>query len=130
MKKKVGPFAAILLLMIFGLSGCTENLLGPTSKFIGTWRVMGDSDENETWIFYSNGTVKNLQTQEMDGDTFTSISWYIYEIQDKNLCFSSNDVLPGSPSYYFECFEYEFSDDSDILALIFDGITIMRLEKI
>jgi hypothetical protein len=130
MVKKTLISMIVLSFLIFELSGCMENTSNPTVKFYGSWKTVGSFSNNETWTFYSNGTVKNVQNQVLDEVPITSIVWFNYTVNDDDLCFSSIDVSPGSPSYYSECFGYQFSDTANRVTLSFNGTTAMIFAKV
>jgi len=125
MKKQLRVSGIILLLFILLLGGCTNNANNPAAKFYGTWKTVGSFSDNETWVFYQNGTVKNTQFQVLDEVPLTSTAWFKYEVKDNNLCLSSIEVSPESPSNYSECFSYEFFEDADRVTLSFDGTVAM-----
>lgn len=136
MKKRVVGVGLVLLLVVIGLSGCQEKTSDDgtknqfDSRFIGVWQNVEASPDNETWTFYINGTINDVITQEFEGEPLTSTSWFNCEVNASNLCLSSIDVLPGSPSYYSECFGYNFSDDNNDLTLSFEGTTFMIFTKV
>jgi hypothetical protein len=136
MKKRVVSVGLVLLLVVIGLSGCQEKTGDSETKkqfdsrFIGEWQNVETSPDNETWTFYINSTVKDVRTQEFEGEPLTSTSWFNCEVNADDLCLSSIDELPDSPSYYSECFGYVFSDDTGRLTLSFNGLTFMIFTKI
>jgi hypothetical protein len=125
----------MVLIMVF-LSGCQENTgdkgtqIGTDSRFLGSWKNNDASPDNETWTFYTNASVKSVITQELDEESLTSTSWFKIKVNGSSLCLSSPDVSPESPSYYSECFAYEFSENASSFSLSFDGTVFMVLSKI
>lgn len=136
MKKYVVNVGLILLFFLMIISGCQEKSLDDGTKdqfdnrFIGIWQNIEAYSDIEIWTFYINGTVKTMITQEFEGDILTSTSWFNYKTEEDVLCISSIDVLPGSPNYYLECFDFIFSDDTNRLELSFNEITFMIFTKI
>jgi len=64
----------MILLLTVGLSGCMDNYSNSgKNNFVGTWKMLETSD-SDIWTFYSNNTVKNIQIQDLDGETLTSTS--------------------------------------------------------
>jgi len=130
--KKVNIILIGITLLITGLSGCTEdtNTLNLAEKFYGTWENVDSLGYNETWTFYENGSLKNIEIEEIEGDIITAVSWFKYEVNESHLCYSPIDLTSGTPGYNYECFGYEFSSDNTRLYLTFNGIKIMEFNKI
>ena len=118
-----------LLLIVVGLSGCQEktdngkNQQMTDTRFIASWNNVASPDV-EIWTFYTNGTVNNRMTQNMDGDLINSTAWYNFTVNADQVCFSSTDVVPGSPD---TCYTYSFSENLSRLMLSSNGIIIMDL---
>jgi hypothetical protein len=112
------------------MMGCTQNTNTSATKFIGTWKTVGSPSDNETWTFYSNGTVKNMQHQVLDEEPLNSTAWFNYEVNNTDLCLSSIEGTPGSPSNYSECFSYEFSQTMERVTLSFQGTAFMIITKV
>jgi len=131
----VGVFLTMVLVIVI-LSGCQEKTRDDgtqtpiNSGFIGSWQNVGTSPDNETWTFYPNGTVKYSVIQVFEGNIINSTSWFNYEVKTDNLCLSSIEVSPESPSSYSECYGYAFSDNDSHLTLTFNGTTAFVLAKI
>lgn len=130
----VGVFLTLMLVIVI-LGGCQEKTgdngtqTTTDSRFIGSWQNIDTSPDNETWTFSTNGSVKTVITQQLEGEPFTSTSWFKVNVNGSNLCLSSTDVSPESPSYYSECYGYDFSENESILSLSFDGTSFMVLSK-
>jgi len=126
-----------LLLMSVCLSGCQEKSSNNGNQqhttentFIGDWYDISSSPDNDSWSFYMNKTAKDLLTQDIDGQSTTTISWYDYTNDNTTLCFSPINQSVGSSSYFSECFSYSFSDNTTHLAFSSNGIVIMDMRKI
>jgi hypothetical protein len=130
MKKQPLIVTITVFFFVLLMIGCTQNTNTSATKFIGTWKTIGSASTNETWIFYQNGTVKNIQYQVLDEIPFTSTAWFIYEVNDTDLCLSSIEGTPGSSSNYSECFSYEFSQTMDRVTLSFEGTEFMVFTKV
>ena len=119
-------------MLIIGLSGCNENVdkLNFAEFFFGTWENVESLDYYETWIFYENGSLKNIQNERIEDEIITSISWLKYQVNKSYLCFSPIDKDIESPGYYYECFGYEFSPDNTSFNLFFNEIKIMEFTKV
>ena len=134
--KKINIILIGIILLIIGLSGCTEksnektNELNLAEKFYGTWEYVDSYDYNETWTFYENGSLKNIEIEEIEGEIITGISWLKYEVNKSHFCYSPIDKTSESPNYNYECFGYEFSSDNTSLYLTFNEIKIMEFIKI
>ena len=144
--KKNSVFVGVLVVLLFvALSGCqeenNENINNITNnsngnqqdnitdnKFLGIWEVV-DLSDYETYSFHGNGSVKNYQIQKIEGQSFTTISWFDYTIENTSICFSTKDKSPDSPDYFSICFSYLFSENATHLALYYNGIVIMDLIK-
>jgi hypothetical protein len=130
----VGVFLTLLLVVVY-LSGCQEKtgddrMQTPiNSGFIGSWQNVDMSPDNETWTFYTNGTVKYSVIQVFEGNIINSTSWFNYEVKTDTLCLSSIEVSPESPSSYSECYGYAFSDNDGSLTLTFNGTIAFVLAK-
>ena len=68
--------------------------------------------------------------QELDEETFTSTSWFDYEIYENELFLVSQNLPEDSPSCYSECFNYNFSDDDSLLTLSVSGSAVLILSRI
>ena len=122
----------VFLLLIVGFSGCEESV-DDTSKFIGKWTLVDSSwtfdmsqylnntynysDFNdETWIFYLNGTAKLHFISYYPNNTvaFTSTNWSTWEVKDGSLfvTYSNNDTSEVN---------YEFSKEYTQLHLFHSG---------
>jgi hypothetical protein len=132
MKKQTFLVVVTIIFFLLLSSDCTEKTNSATAKFLGTWKTIGSSSENETWTFYQNGTVKNIQNQTLDEESipFTSTTWFRYEVNDTDLCLSSIETSPESPSNYSECFTYQFSATMDQVTLSFQGVQFLIFTKV
>ena len=109
MKRQQVIIGIIVLLIIGGLSGCTEtnNLSAEEKKFVGTWIMQG----RETIItFYSNG--------RMSGDLGQK-----YEIKEGKLAILTE--IPGG--FKQELYNYSFSNNDTKLILIEVNINIEHI---
>ncbi|HDQ15754.1 MAG TPA: hypothetical protein ENN45_01695 [Bacteroidetes bacterium] len=123
--KKILVGCLMIILLAVLLSGCnsndnksSNNTTSKTSKFIGTW-VGGAYDgesfrDDETWTFYTNGSLKKVTTFDWDpegNDTITE--WYTFEIdEDGELCTGLEEAS------FFMCYEYEFSNSDATFRLL------------
>ena len=130
-------FCITLLLIAVCLSGCQEKSHNDgdqqeniDNKFMGNWEIVSSSTDYETWSFYINKTAKNILTQDIEGQTITTESWFDCTIDNISLCISTKNQSPGSPNYISMCFSYSFSDNATHLALSSNSIVIMDLVKI
>ena len=101
-----------VLFLVFLFSGCMEkNSDLEINKFIGTWETAGTSLENDTWTFYSNGTLKivSLYIENYNEETFLYTTWFSYKVNSSKLCFISKEAISEPPT----CFDYEFSDNKN-----------------
>jgi len=126
-----------VLLLVVGLSGCQEksNENGnqqhnTDNKFIGDWEIVSSSPDYETWSFYANGSAKNIQDQEFEGQSMTTIWWFDYTKDNTSVCLSTKNQSSDSSNYSSECFSYSFSENTTRLSLSSNGIVIMDLVKI
>jgi hypothetical protein len=135
-KKIVTVTCIVLLLCIVFLSGCEQKNITPGNQqpsdnlFIGDWKIIDSSPDNETWSFYTNGSAKNILTQVFEGVPMTTVSWFNYTQNDTSLCLSSMDTTPGSPDSYAQCFSSVFSENATHLTLSLQGNVVMVLTKI
>jgi len=131
--KTYGLIISVMLLLVVGLSGCQEktdngeNQQLVDTRFIASWTNVEVSPDVEIWTFYTNGTVNNRMTQNMDGDLINSTYWYNFTVNADQVCFPSTDVVPGSPD---TCYTYSFSENMSRLMLSSNGIIIMDFMKI
>ena len=130
-------FCIILLLIGVCLSGCYEKSTEDGNQqhiadniFIGDWEMVRSVTDFEIWSFYTNGSAKNIITQDFENQSMTSISWYDYTRDNTTVCFSSKNQTVGSPNYISICFSYSFSDDTTRLILSSNNIVIIDLVKI
>ena len=113
MKKHLIVIGTAVLLVVVGLSGCTDSPTNNLSAeeeimFIGIWAVEEPEDEvyNTTWTFYDNDTIK--VTFDLQGQSFSY--WGTYKIEDGKLHTTSQETTPPS-----ESFDYEFYDVSRLI---------------
>jgi hypothetical protein len=131
----VGVLLTVLLVAV-SLSGCQENTGDEgtqtpiNSGFIGRWLNIDTSPDNETWTFFTNGTVEYSVSQLFEGSFINSTSWFNYVVETDTLCLSSIEVSPETPSSYSECYGYAFSDNDSSLTLTFNGTIAFVLAKI
>jgi len=137
MKNSRQIFCITLLLISVCLSGCYEKNNddgtqqdNTNNKFIGDWESFRSSSDYEIWSFYTNGSAKNILTQDFEGQPMTTISWFDYTKDNTSVCFSTKNESPGSPNYISLCFTYSFSDNTTHLTLSSNSIVIIDLVKI
>jgi len=130
-------FCIIILLIGVCLSGCYEKSTNDgnqqhntENRFIGDWEMVRSVTDFEIWSFYTNGSAKNIITQDFENQSMTSISWYDYTKDNTTVCFSTKNQTVGSPNYISICFSYSFSDDTTRLILSSNNIVIIDLVKI
>ncbi|VVB62045.1 Uncharacterised protein [uncultured archaeon] len=136
MKNSKLIFFIVILLIVVCLSGCQKNSdndgdqHNTDNKFIGDWEIVNSSPDYETWSFYTNGSAKNILTQELEGQSMTTIAWFDYTKDNSNVCFSPKNESVGSSNYFSECFVYNFFDNTTRLTLSSNDIIIMNLVRI
>jgi len=130
-------FCIIILLIGVCLSGCYEKSTNDgnqqhntENRFIGDWEMVRSVTDFEICSFYTNGSAKNIITQDFENQSMTSISWYDYTKDNTTVCFSTKNQTVGSPNYISICFSYSFSDDTTRLILSSNNIVIIDLVKI
>lgn len=130
-------FCITFLLIGLCLSGCIEKSTNDgnqphntENRFIGDWKMVRSPTDYEIWSFYTNGSAKNMITEDFENQSMTSISWYDYTKDNSSVCFSSKNQTVGSPNYISICFSYSFSDDTTRLTLSSTNIVIIDLVKI
>ena len=121
-----------MILLIIGLSGCNKNInkINFAENFFGTWENTENSDSYEKWTFYENGSLEDFQSEIIEDEIYESVSWLKYQVNKSYLCFSPIDEVSDSPSYYYECFSYEFSSDNTSFYLFYNEIKIMEFTKV
>ena len=106
MKKHPIVIGMTLILLVVGLTGCTDNnVSADRAKFIGTWYIIGYDKVSiaYTWIFNENGSFIEIDSNGY----YTYSTWnikegeiYIGSIPSK-YAFSNNDktitIYDGSP---------------------------------
>jgi hypothetical protein len=106
--------------------GGSGNTSTEPEKFTGSWHNTEIIDE--LWIFYRNGTRKTT-SQEIDDSTqqpyFVTV-WSFYEVANNKICFNDIDTPNEEPSI---CYEYAFSENNTNLAISFDGVVVISLER-
>ena len=98
MKKHVVVLGIITLLIVVGLTGCSDNGNKELKKFVGFWRF-GTSPNSGTLTFYSNGTgifIKDYAEWKIENGKLVVYLPY----RDQTLRY-----------------DYEFLDDNQILIL-------------
>jgi len=104
MNKHLIVIGTAVLLLVVGLSGCTDNVLNPEMNgFVGTWKY-----EYE----FLGGTVPEIITFFSDG-TCTGAGYPNYEIKDGKLVFI---IYSEGNEMQFAC-DYIFSDNDNTLSL-------------
>ena len=108
MKKHLIVIGIVFVLLMVGLSGCTDNLFSSDkNRFVGTWTWLGIT----IYTFRSDGTYSGTAT------TGT------YEIKDgKLICKADN--YDYAASYY-----YSFSDNDNVLMLEGIGAESLTLNR-
>ena len=106
-----------------GGSGITITEL---EKFTGSWHNIEIIDE--LWIFYRNGTRKTIfhEIDESTQQPFFVTVWSLYEVANNKICFNDIDAPNEEPSI---CYDYTFSENNTILAISFDGVVVISLER-
>jgi len=130
-------FFITLLLIGVCFSGCYEKSTNDgnqqhntSNRFIGDWEMIRSATDYEIWSFYTNGSAKNIITQEFEEQPMTTILWYDYTKDNASVCFSTKNQTVGAPNYISMCFSYSFSDDTTSLTLSSNNIVIIDLVKI
>jgi len=106
-------------------NGSSGGPITDQEKFIGSWHNMENEDEH--WIFYSDGTQKYtiVVVNEPPGESYIAELWFDYTLENGSLCQIAFSNYGGVPS----CYEYQFSEDNNIVTLFNDGDLMLRLEK-
>jgi len=130
-------FCITFLLIGICLSGCNEKSTdngnqqhNTDNRFIGDWEIVRSDSDYEIWSFFTNGSAKNIITQDFEDQSMTTILWYDYTKDNASVCFSPKNQTVGSSNYFSMCFSYSFSDDTTHLILSSNNIIIMDLVKI
>ena len=117
-KKKIIILGIILILIVVGLSGCTENGnsgngKSPEEEILGAWGGLAyNSDETSIFNFYSNGTlsVNTMMPDFWEQSINRETIWGTYVMTDETLAME----LFGDTT----ALGYSFSDDGKKLNLI------------
>jgi len=83
--------------------------------FLGAWEQTSDdpySSYNQTWTFYSNGSVK---MEAEYSEYSTSTSWATYQIKNNQLCLTY--IYVGDE--YEMCYDYQFSGNKNNLSITY-----------
>ena len=130
--KKVFVIILTFVLLVVSLSGCNERksnsnestnntTTDPVSKFIGTWQGGAYNGtkfrSDETWTFYTNGSLKKVTTYDWDIEgNYTTIEWYTFEIDEEGeLCTRLETAS------FLMCYDYEFSNNETTFTLLLGG---------
>jgi hypothetical protein len=129
-------FYMTIVLIGLCLSGCYEKSTtdgnqqhNTNNSFIGDWELVRSVSDYETWSFYTNGSARNIITQDFENQSTTTVLWYDYTKDNMSICFSTKDQSIGDPNYISICFSYSFSENSTRLTLSSNNIVIMDLVK-
>ena len=116
----------IFILLIVGLSGCTDNSTSNTNgdenknvenKFIGSWKLEQNTTHMITWTFYNNSSLRSVMTG-LGPDVTT---WYNYELDDVEMCFT--EINEKTEDSSLVCYDYELSNNDTRLKISYEDNT-------
>ena len=111
MDKKILIIGISVILLIVGLSGCTETTQSDTKRMVGAWtnsEMVGENLRTVTYIFLSDKTCEISATYEGDSVT-ASGTWRI--VDDKLV------IDFTSPSAITQTGDFVFSNDYNTLTI-------------
>ncbi len=122
MRKQIVLVGIFLMMLILGLSGCTDTS-DDVNKFIGTWRYEVYDDSNltmvETLTFFENGTLYTNRTHLRDTSEppvwVNYTVWSNYTVSDGRFCNIGRD------SDYEFCRNYIFKENDTKLRITYEG---------
>jgi hypothetical protein len=94
--------------------------------FLGSWHTI--EGQTELWVFYGNGTRKTTSYDIDDAtqEPYPFTVWSFYQVANKKICFHDIDTPNEQPSI---CYDYTFSENNTILAMSFNGVVVISLER-